>query len=278
MDHDLLMARLKQHVADGRVVSLVQDWLDAGLMQAGPPLAFNLAAIPRKQKAARLVRRGADLVLGAVAQQINPYTDYEPDYTADRFEVGEEAQNGEGLPGESTASLYLPMRQAAIRQVVSGGLLLGLGVIKSGFTKLAPKVGEAMKTALATPAGRRLLKKSALVTGGLAGAAVLAAAAAYLLNRKAGKAPTGVLQGSPLSPLLANIYLHPFDVSLTQSSYHPARFADDWVILCPHEETAEAAYNDAVRALARLRLRVNPDKTRILRPEERLEWLGVVIK
>jgi retron-type reverse transcriptase len=86
------------------------------------------------------------------------------------------------------------------------------------------------------------------------------------------------LQGSPLSPLLANIYLHPFDVMMLRRKHRLVRFADDWVILCPNQEAAEAAYNDALAALARLRLKVNPEKTRILRPGERLEWLGAIVK
>ena len=107
---------------------------------------------------------------------------------------------------------------------------------------------------------------------------MVAAVTAYLLNRKAGPSPVGVLQGSPLSPLLANIYLHPFDVSLTGAGHNLARFADDWVILCPDQEKAENAYNDALRSLARLRLKVNLEKTHILSPDQKLEWLGAVIR
>ena len=117
-----------------------------------------------------------------------------------------------------------------------------------------------------------------MTVGGLAGAAVVAAVTAYLLNRKAGPSPVGVLQGSPLSPLLANIYLHPFDVSLTGAGHNLARFADDWVILCPDQEKAENAYNDALRSLARLHLKANFEKTHILPPDQKLEWLGAVIK
>ncbi|MGB0526097.1 MAG: reverse transcriptase domain-containing protein [Flammeovirgaceae bacterium] len=47
----------------------------------------------------------------------------------------------------------------------------------------------------------------------------------------------GVPQGSPLSPLLANIYLHPFDQVVTQAGgkkgFHYLRFADDLLFLAP---------------------------------------------
>jgi len=50
----------------------------------------------------------------------------------------------------------------------------------------------------------------------VAGLAVAGAAAAYYLYQKAGPAPAGVMQGSPLSPLLANIYLNPEVTRVTQ--------------------------------------------------------------
>lgn len=71
--------------------------------------------------------------------------------------------------------------------------------------------------------------------------------------------------------------MHPFDVNITTAGHELARFADDWVILCPTQEKAEAAYNDAIRVLARLHLKANLEKTRILSPGEKLEWLGAVI-
>jgi RNA-directed DNA polymerase len=86
------------------------------------------------------------------------------------------------------------------------------------------------------------------------------------------------LQGSPLSPLLANIYLHPFDASLVKKGHRLARFADDWVICCPTQENAEQAYNAAIATLARLKLKANPEKTRLLSPGEPLDWLGTTIQ
>jgi hypothetical protein len=130
---------------------------------------------------------------------------------------------------------------------------------------------------LKTPAGRRLLKNGALATGGLAGLAAVGAVAAYALHQKAGPAPVGALQGSPLSPLFANIYLHGFDVMLTKRGHHLVRYADDWVMACATQAEAQAAYYDALRALNKLHLKVNPAKTRVVGPEAKVEWLGAVI-
>jgi RNA-directed DNA polymerase len=39
----------------------------------------------------------------------------------------------------------------------------------------------------------------------------------------------GTPQGAVLSPLLANLYLHPFDGMMTKSGYEAVRYADDCV-------------------------------------------------
>lgn len=51
----------------------------------------------------------------------------------------------------------------------------------------------------------------------------------------------GTPQGAVLSPLLANIYLHPMDLKLRQSGYEMVRYADDFVVLCRSEAEAEGA-------------------------------------
>jgi hypothetical protein len=84
----------------------------------------------------------------------------------------------------------------------------------------------------------------------------------------------GSVQGSPLSPLLCNIVLHEFDMALKRAGYHLVRYADDWVITCGSEQEAQQALEFAARRLASLRLQLNADKTRIIRFEQGLEFLG----
>lgn len=43
---------------------------------------------------------------------------------------------------------------------------------------------------------------------------------------------SGTPQGAVLSPLLANIYLHPLDKLMTEQELKMVRYADDFVILC----------------------------------------------
>jgi group II intron reverse transcriptase/maturase len=88
----------------------------------------------------------------------------------------------------------------------------------------------------------------------------------------------GVAQGSPLSPLLSNLYLDPFDQRLLSCGWGLVRYADDFVICCRSREAAEQARCRAERELARLELRLNPAKTRILDARrESLEFLGFLV-
>ena len=49
---------------------------------------------------------------------------------------------------------------------------------------------------------------------------------------------TGTPQGAVMSPLLANLYLHPLDLLMEQSGWRMVRYADDFVILCRTEAEA----------------------------------------
>lgn len=84
----------------------------------------------------------------------------------------------------------------------------------------------------------------------------------------------GLAQGAPLSPLLANLYLHRFDIALLQAGYHLIRYADDFVILCATRLQAEDALRMAERLLHNLGLSLNLEKTRIVHRDEGFTFLG----
>lgn len=73
----------------------------------------------------------------------------------------------------------------------------------------------------------------------------------------------GTPQGAVLSPLLANIYLHPLDVAMQEAGYRMVRYADDFVVLCATAEAAQAALDRIRRWVADAGLTVHPEKTRI---------------
>lgn len=75
----------------------------------------------------------------------------------------------------------------------------------------------------------------------------------------------GTPQGGVISPLLANIYLHAFDVRVRDQGLGVlVRYADDFVIMTRTREQAEAALDQARRILAGMGLELHPDKTRVV--------------
>src|SRR5262249_3497262 len=95
-------------------------------------------------------------------------------------------------------------------------------------------------------------------------------------NRDDGR---GTPQGSPISPLLSNLYMRRFVLGWKKLGHEQrlkariVNYADDLVLCCRGEGTqALAAMRDLMR---RLRLMVNETKTRVCKlPEEKFDFLG----
>jgi RNA-directed DNA polymerase len=76
--------------------------------------------------------------------------------------------------------------------------------------------------------------------------------------------PTGgTPQGAVISPLLANIYLHPLDCRIKQKGYRMVRYADDFVVLCQTAEQAQAALQEVRSWIEQNGLSLNADKTHV---------------
>lgn len=92
----------------------------------------------------------------------------------------------------------------------------------------------------------------------------------------------GVLQGSPLSPLLANLSLSRFDADwqAKHAGREPAfRYADDLAVLAADERTALRVRSELARCLRRNnRLNLAQDKTRIVTFDEGVPLLGLVLR
>jgi group II intron reverse transcriptase/maturase len=76
----------------------------------------------------------------------------------------------------------------------------------------------------------------------------------------------GTPQGSPISPLLANIALHMLDEAWAGGGHRHGtlvRYCDDFVVLCATRDRAEEARELAAAVLDVLGLRLHPEKTRI---------------
>lgn len=76
--------------------------------------------------------------------------------------------------------------------------------------------------------------------------------------------PTGgTPQGAVISPLLANLYLHPLDELMQAEGYRMVRYADDFVILCASRDAADKALQMVSTWVAENGLTLHPDKTHI---------------
>jgi len=90
----------------------------------------------------------------------------------------------------------------------------------------------------------------------------------------------GTPQGSPISPLLANVALHVLDEAWQRDGQRLGvlvRYADDLVALCATREQAEQARELVAATLQTLGLRLHPDKTGVVglaRGAEGFTFLG----
>lgn len=245
IDQTILLALVRQRVAEPAVLRLIAHWLDAG--------AHTAAATPidPAPPAASLVSRGAAALRGVLDGAVPPAGPPLADpYAAAAWEH----------PGDGWVSPYAGPP--------APGYGSPINALWSAFLLARPLI-EGGRRAL--PHLRRIGGRRALLASGVAAGAL---AAYELALRWQPHRPRGAVQGGPLSPLLANIYLHPFDVALTSQGLRLVRFMDDFVILCPARADAERALALVERQLATLRLRLNPEKTSIRDYREGLDFLG----
>lgn len=74
----------------------------------------------------------------------------------------------------------------------------------------------------------------------------------------------GTPQGGIISPLLANIYLHPLDKQLTEAGYQIVRYADDMLLMCQTQAEAISGKEALTKILKQLKLELNEEKTKIV--------------
>jgi RNA-directed DNA polymerase len=101
----------------------------------------------------------------------------------------------------------------------------------------------------------------------------------------------GSPQGSAISPLLANIFLH-YALDLWLAREFPAvpfeRYADDVILHCKSEQQAQSVLDAIMAGLAQVGLELNPDKTRVVyckyanrtgsHEHERFDFLGYTFR
>jgi RNA-directed DNA polymerase len=87
----------------------------------------------------------------------------------------------------------------------------------------------------------------------------------------------GTPQGAVISPLLANLYLHPIDTAMEAAGFQMIRYADDFVIMCRDESEAYKALHQVQQLIAERGLVLHPEKTRVVDatlPGQGFDFLG----
>jgi RNA-directed DNA polymerase len=141
------------------------------------------------------------------------------------------------------------------------------GQLKAGYRYV---VDADLKSYFDTIPHERLLS---LVRRRVADGRVLALVEAFLnqsvLEEMQEWRPTeGTPQGGVISPLLANIYLHPLDTLMHDQGFEMTRYADDFVVLCRTAEECGRAL-EMIRAwVTEVGLTLHPEKTRVVNMNE----------
>ncbi len=87
----------------------------------------------------------------------------------------------------------------------------------------------------------------------------------------------GTPQGAVISPLLANLYLHPLDLLMQAAGVEMVRYADDFVLLCRSREQAATALAQVQQWIQEQGLQLHPEKTRLVdmtEPKAGFDFLG----
>lgn len=87
----------------------------------------------------------------------------------------------------------------------------------------------------------------------------------------------GLAEGSPLSPLLMNFYLHEFDREIWNQPGRMVRYADDIVLLAPTPDAARNLLAHAKSVLSRLGLELSDEKTVLVGSNKGFNFLGHIV-
>lgn len=240
IDHQLLRGELEAAIPAADVCGLIQRWLEAGVLDGTKPNSTWRAHWRETLASWQLTASDA----------VNHLLD---DFVGDRLGIGALGAGDALRNDEIESPAKTGLGRTALRHLAQNGVLLAI----------------AERAAL-----RGLVSAKVLGLGGAAVALSFAVPPLLRKVREMNTRDTGALQGAPISPLLSNAYLHPFDVAMTGQGFRLVRYCDDFVVLCASEQEARTAYTAVEKTLRHRRLTLNPAKTRIVPPTEAFAFLG----
>lgn len=261
IDIRILLDDLREKISDERVLRLIELWLEAGTLRESDAETEKTFWQITQANLAELQDVFGETVNDSIDEFVAAklgFSNYENDFLQmnpelqDLLEITPDADVSAQIKSEMKDAKS-GVKREALKKLLQSGLLYAV----SNRAMLARFVGL-----------KAFGIGGVLLAGGLFAPKVYETAKKYLRTRK------GVLQGSPISPLLANIYLDKFDKSLTAKGFRLVRYCDDFVISCRSREEAETAWTFASGELRRRKLTYHPEKTRLITPEGDFEFLG----
>ena len=248
MDTHILMRFLRASLKESLILRLIQMWLDMGGILQPPKLPTWSTHL---ENTMHHIGDGVESVIDRILHRtpnFGPYSDHQNALTEDEWALNE--------PEIATTGSHLTQTgKEMLTNLGRDGLLLLLANAKRLWKPLTTK---------------QLLIVAPLVVAALAAPTV----GSIVKERMSRPRKIGIIQGSPLSPLLANIYLHPFDKAMTRAGIRLVRYADDLLLLCRSENRTHHALQHAQKELATLKLALNPKKTQIAHFDNGIEFLG----
>ena len=258
MDSHILMRFLRATLKAPAILRLIQMWLDMGGITQPPKGSRWYTHI---EDTVQSLGEGAEQVMNRLLHRTPPLDAPPTDiYSEDLYD------DGHGVPNYEEWLVDTP--EAAGKNVpwahIGKEALVNIG--RDGFMLLLANAKRVWWPLTA----KQLFIAAPLVVAALAAPTVGGIVKDHL-NRPR---KIGIIQGSPLSPLLANIYLHAFDKAMHRSGIRLVRYADDLLLLCRSESRARHALEQAQKHLAKLQLTLNPKKTQIADLNTGIEFLG----
>ena len=191
MDTQILMRFLRASLKEPLILRLIQMWLDMGGILQPPKLPTWIAHV---ENTVHSLGEGVEHVTNRLLHrtpQLESYSEYPNVLPENEWALDESDMNTQTGPLTQTGKEFLT-------NLGRDGLLLLLANAKRFWRPLAAKqllfIAPVVVAAIAAPTVGSIVKE-----------------------RMSRPRKIGIIQGSPLSPLLANIYLHPFDKAMTRA-------------------------------------------------------------